>query len=255
MNRKYSISAAAVMVLGAVACADMPTMSPDDALLKRGQGQGASQGGETQQKVNGPTWVMGSFELTLNGSTGAIAAGVNMHPQGQGECRDASGNVNGDTSLNTVWHDAGQGRADTGAKFCQGRTGDEQPTTLQCSIGGIAATYAAAGNLPGSGNENLNFLTDEEGEVEDLFVHYRANGTSTTGKGELGFAFACGDDVAGEGTLDLDLWSQAGNAFIPGRLEQLARSTSRGSRSTSIDTAGTVDFTGLYWTFRSRVGG
>jgi hypothetical protein len=54
MNRKYIMSAAAAMVLGAVACADMPTMSPDDALMKRGQGQGAGQGGETQQKSTVP---------------------------------------------------------------------------------------------------------------------------------------------------------------------------------------------------------
>jgi hypothetical protein len=254
MNRKYIMSAAAAMVLGAVACADMPTMSPDDALMKRGQGQGATQGGETGQKHNGPTWVMGGFELTINGSTGAIPAGQNMHPQNKGECRDVNGVINPTSTENTVWYEAGKKETDTGAKFCAGRTGDSAPVVLQCSISGIPATYAAAGNMPGSGNETLNFLTDDEGEVEDLFVRYRANGAATTGKGELGFSFICGESVEGEGTLDLGQWSQADNAFLNGLTADTRRLEVSGKTVSLTDTQGTVDFGSLYWTFRSRVG-
>jgi hypothetical protein len=251
MNKKYIMSAAAAMVLGVVACADMPTMSPDDALMKRGQGQGAGQGGETGQNYNGPTWVLGEFALTIEGVGESFDPGENAHPQGKGTCKDGTGEVNGDKSLNVIWHAPGNDRADTSAKFCAGSEEDGEPIVLTCTIDapGIPATYAANGNSPGRGNENLNFVTD--GDV-DLFVHYKDNSNSTDAAGILELAYSCDLGVEGSASIDLGDWAGPGNLFIDRDAESRQLKV---EGHTVVTDLGDGALKNLYWTFRSRVGG
>jgi hypothetical protein len=178
---------------------------------------------------------MGQFTLTIPGSGSSFAPGENGHPQGKGHCEG------------TVWYNP-QGKR-TSAKFCEGVEGGT--TFVTCTIDQIAATYAAAGNNPGSGNENLNFLTEEEGAVEDLFVHYRANGQTTSAKGSVPLTYSCDDDSQGGGRLDLGQWNGAGLFFVAGRGHPVASAGGQVDPGWGRELS---PLTELNWTFRSRVG-
>jgi hypothetical protein len=224
----------------AAACADTPTASAPAVVALN-----------TDGNSNGPTYVLGTFDLTIQG----VPAGVNQHPEGKGGCRDASGTVNENPLLNTVWYNE-QGKK-TSAKFCEGSSTDggsgTPGSTVGCTINGIPATYAAGGNDPDrAGNENLNFLTDVAGDdVLDFYVHYKNNSSNTIGAGSVNFTFACTDGRSGAGSLALTQFSAATNLFSAGPA---------GDRQ--LDTTGKTVFTGfgegnltsLYWVYRSRVG-
>lgn len=222
----------------AAACADTPTASAPAAVALN-----------TNGNSNGPTYVLGAFVLTIQG----IPAGVNQHPEGKGGCRDANGN-SGNTTAHTVWYNE-QGKK-TSAKFCEGSStggGSGTPGSIvDCTINGIPATYAAGGNDPlRAGNENLNFLTDVEGEEDvDRYVHYKNNPTETIGAGVVNFAFACDDGRSGEGSLALTQFTADENLFQTSSLGDRALNISGVEVSTGF---GPGNLTSLYWNYRSRV--
>lgn len=151
--------------------------------------------------------------------------------------------------------DSGQrpcaGQVNTSAKFCQRSAGDVART---CDAV-VPATYAAAANSPGWGNENLNFLTDEEGDVEDLFVDYPGNKDWTDATGDLEFSFTCSDDSSGEASLELSEFAtgnpDGGNTFRAG--PEGDRRLDHDDLVISSD-LGSGGLEGLHWFFRSPVG-
>lgn len=231
----------ALVVLAA--CADSPTtpheLAPDGAVFTH------TNDHESHQH-NGPVWVQLTLEVELG-----VPPGVNQHPQGKGSCRQANGDVSGNTSDNTVWFND-QGRRNTAAKFCEGSSGD----VVECTASPIPATYAANANDPGTGNENLNFFTDEEEDVLDRFVHYKANADWTEGKGSVDFTFTCDNEDDGTGSLALDQFSttnpDGGNMFTAGPPGDWQLNVA-GNPVVTTD-LGEGDVTGLHWDFRSRVG-
>jgi hypothetical protein len=246
--KKLSILGIGALVALA-ACADNP-LAPETALDKK---VGTMNAAVTQ--VNGPVWVEMAFTAFVGGN-GGFAPGENAHPQGKGHCAtEASSTPSGTQSENTVWYNE-QGNK-TNSKFCEGSTGAGVEVT--CVVTGddaIPATYAAAANTPGAGNENLNFLTDEEGEVEDLFVHYKSNRDWTDARGELEFSYVCnGGAIEGEGVLDLTQFAtdnpDGGNMFEAGPPGDRQLDVTGVEVSTDD---GDFELTSLYWTFRSRVG-
>jgi len=243
--RKILVAAVTVAAFGAVACSDV-----DSPTAVHSGSEGAQYESSVKQagndQYNGPTWVIATFDLAVGGWE--VEPGVNQH--NQGECRDESGVVNSNSLLNTVWYNpAGEW---TNAKHCEGIEG-EASETLQCTASGsgIAATYAAQANTPGAGNENLNFLTDEEGNVEDLFVHYQSNQNATSAKGTVEFDFSCESDVTGVGTINLGLWNVAENVFVE-RDEDSRQLEIDGQKV--VTELGEGELESLYWVFRSRVG-
>jgi hypothetical protein len=238
--KKIALVAMGALV-GLTACVDAPTgLAPEAAAENR---ISAMNGGATQ--VNGPVWVDIAFSIA-GGS--AVSAGVNLHPQAGaaagGSCRKADGTISLTTTENTVWFNQA-GVRKTAAKFCQGSAGG---VARACSAQ-VAATYAAAANSPGTGNENLNFLTEDEGDVVDLFVHYKANQDWTDARGTLEFEFAC-DTGSGDAELDLEQFIKlSGSAFQTGTDRQL--DTTDVFLSTDL---GAGVLTSLSWIFRSRVG-
>jgi len=244
--RKILVAAVTVAAFGAVACSDVDSPTAVHSGSEGVQYESSvKQAGNDQ--YNGPTWVIATFDLAVGGWE--VEPGVNQH--NQGECRDESGVVNSNSLLNTVWYNpAGEW---TNAKHCEGIEG-EASETLQCTASGsgIAATYAAKANTPGAGNENLNFLTNEEGDdVEDLFVHYKDNGEHTVAKGAVEFAYSCESGVTGVGTIDLGLWNVAGNVFV--ERDQYSRQLEIDGQ-TFVTDLGEGELESLYWVFRSRVG-
>jgi hypothetical protein len=232
---------AALVGIGLVACSDSeaPTGLMPEALFSHADGQAGDH--------NGPVWVQVDFEIPAGDG---VAKGINQHPQGQGTCRNAAGETGSGTE-HTVWYNS-QGKKTT-SKFCEGTEGTEAGTCTAAGDG-IPATYAAAGNAPGSGNENLNFFVDDPDlEVEDYFVHYKAQADFTDGMGEVTFDYTCGNGVVGTTTLDLAQFTTDnpdGGSLFTGALS----TDIRGLTVTGVQlTAGQV-VTALYWTYRSRVG-
>jgi len=255
--RKILVAAITVAALGAVACSDVDSPTAVHSGSEGAQSEGAQYENNVKQAgsdiYNGPTYVLGGFSLTVEGSGEAFEPGANAHPQGLGECRDESGDVNEIKALNTVWHGPGQSGADTSAKFCEGTEGDAEPLVLACTIDapGIPATYAAQANNPGEGNENLNFLTDEEGDVDDQFVHYNSQHNETSAKGDVEFAYSCESEVTGVATIDLSLWNVAGSVFV--ERDEDSRQLEIDGQTVGTD-LGDGEMESLYWVFRSRVG-
>lgn len=244
--RKLSMAALGALVVVA-ACADNPTspseLAPDGARFTH------TEDHESHQH-NGPVWVQLAFAVD---GDAAVAPGVNAHPQGKGSCAQADGTVSGTQADNTVWFND-KGKRNTAAKFCQGSEGDG--VTRTCTSDDIPATYAAHGNEPGAGNENLNFFTDEEEDVLDQFVHYKANADWTEGKGSIDVAFTCSPDGSGTASLALEQFStvnpDGGNMFLAGPPGDWQLNVS----GNPVVTTGIGDgeVTGLSWDFRSRVG-
>jgi hypothetical protein len=245
-----ALPVAAVVAVGLAACsgdvAGPSSLTPDVLFTHAGDHE--------SHQHNGPVWVRLTFTIAGNGGT---PAGVNQHPQGKGDCRQANGEVSGTATENTVWFNE-NGRK-TNSKFCEGSTGEG--VAGLCIADAIPATYAAAGNTPGSGNENLNFFSDEEGDdVLDQFVHYKANKDWTDAVGAITFDFTCnGNGTEGEGSLALDQFATAnpdgGNAFEPGPPGDWQLDLELGSTTAEVTTGlGTGTVTGLSWVFRSRVG-
>lgn len=211
--------------------------------------------------VSGPVWVTAVFELQQGSSV--TAPGVNAHPQGTGQCRDANGNVSGTTANNTVWYNP-QGQK-TGAHFCEGGT-TSVPTTVICTFDPIPATYAFGSNgIPtgSTANENLNFLTDVLTQASDLFVHYNKQHNVSTAQGTVegadltGWPYTCDDSAFdGQGFFDLSDFNTpfSGNLFkyVSTTARQLDVDTNTIYVSTDF---GIGEMSSISWIYRSRVGG
>jgi hypothetical protein len=251
----FVLPLAALVAVAMTACTDTagPNGLTPDVLFSHTEGHDG--------RHNGPVWVQLVFDLEGNGGT---PAGVNQHPQGKGTCRDELG-VQGSTTDHTIWYNE-QGKK-TNSKFCEGSEGDGASGSCTAfgedTPQGIPATYAAAGNDPGDGNENLNFYTDDEDVPEDRFIHYKDNSTETDAKGVVDFVFTCGEDATEyEGSLALSQFetyvSGVNNAFIPGEEVDewqldLARDAGMDPVVVTTDSGeGTV--TAIFWVFRSRAG-
>jgi hypothetical protein len=268
---------AASLLAVIAACSADSALSPEAGLEAKGGNGGGPAPATTDVNVNGPVWVLGTFDFEITFQEGD--PGENAHPQGKGECRDVEGNVNANTELNIVWYNS-EGH-ETGAPFCAG--GDSTTGNIECSIDatGLPATYAFGTGGMGApdgnqltNNENINFHSDLIPQQLDQFVHYGAvtkkgQRGNTTGKDWTAFTFTCGDGSEGDGYIDLSDFN-ALNTNLFGKGAQPAGSdrwldvsggitvhmyaTGEGPFSDPPDDAvGEGELTSMYWLFRSRI--
>jgi hypothetical protein len=232
---------------------------------------------KTSINANGPVWVLGTFTLTIQISSGD--AGVNKHPQGLGHCAQADGTVSGEPADNTTWFAPGNGQA-TGAPFCQATT-PETTSTVICAINptGLPGTYAFGTGGQGApvgnqtaNNENMNFHSDLIPQQLDQFVHFGAvtqkgQKGNTTAKDETAFTFTCDDGTVGDAYIALAGFNATGaNLFGKGtqpggsdRWLDVSAGTDVNMYATGDGPytqgakVGTGTLTSLYWRYRSRV--
>lgn len=265
--RKISILAAGFAALALSACSET---SPDITAADLAPSYVKTSTG--LMNPNGPTWILGTFELQASFDIVGTAPGVNSHPQGLGTCRNESGDIAplAGGAEYSIWYNK-QGH-ETSAKHCQGEEGTSVSDVLTCTIDpdGLPATYAFStggqgapndnGETQTKVNENLNFHSNLLPPEATQFVHYQGNKRLTTNaKDSTVFVFTCGEGasaIQGEGTIDLTLLAGPSNIFkyLGVDRRQIQSDGAAVDASNAGGSLGVGELTGdLHWLYRSRI--